>query len=435
MNSKKNYVGCMTAFVISAVAAGLIPGAELQIVQAGVQDWERKSEIGPPLVGAARMVYDQARHVTMLFGGFTTYGSPHFVGDTWEWNGLEWLRESVAGPSPRATFAMAQDSARGVTVLFGGEDGGISDFLGDTWEWDGEAWAQKCSLCAPGPRRGAAMVFDSARGVVVLFGGQTAIYDSSAFLGDTWEWDGATWTLRSDTGPSPRTGHMMAYDSDRGVTVMFGGGKLSARYDDTWEWDGNTWVLRCTACEPGPRIWHAMSYDSAKGVTVLFGGHNLGLLGDTWTWDGSGWAQLTTASTPSAREDHAMAYDADRQVTVLFGGNSVEGHVNDTWELLTDSDGDGVPDSEDNCPTVANADQADADGDGIGDACDNCPMVSNPDQSDIDHDGFGDACDPVPVPTVSEWGLAVLTLLGCTAGTILFGVRARKGVHQSADAV
>jgi Tol biopolymer transport system component len=41
---------------------------------------------------------------------------------------------------------------------------------------------------------------------------------------------------------------------------------------------------------------------------------------------------------------------------------------------------------------------------------------------------IGDACAPVPVPTVSEWGLAVLTLLGCTAGTILFGGRARKGV-------
>ncbi|MCP5153064.1 MAG: S8 family serine peptidase [Ectothiorhodospiraceae bacterium] len=35
-----------------------------------------------------------------------------------------------------------------------------------------------------------------------------------------------------------------------------------------------------------------------------------------------------------------------------------------------DSDGDGVPDSADNCPLSANPDQADGDGDGIGDACD-----------------------------------------------------------------
>lgn len=37
---------------------------------------------------------------------------------------------------------------------------------------------------------------------------------------------------------------------------------------------------------------------------------------------------------------------------------------------VTDTDGDGVPDSSDNCPTVANSDQADADGDGLGNACD-----------------------------------------------------------------
>ncbi len=35
-----------------------------------------------------------------------------------------------------------------------------------------------------------------------------------------------------------------------------------------------------------------------------------------------------------------------------------------------DEDGDGAPDSTDNCPFISNPDQADANGDGIGDACD-----------------------------------------------------------------
>jgi hypothetical protein len=41
-----------------------------------------------------------------------------------------------------------------------------------------------------------------------------------------------------------------------------------------------------------------------------------------------------------------------------------------------DEDGDGVPDEIDNCPGLANADQANSDSDAVGDACDPAPSVS-----------------------------------------------------------
>lgn len=61
---------------------------------------------------------------------------------------------------------------------------------------------------------------------------------------------------------------------------------------------------------------------------------------------------------------------------------------------LPDLDGDGIPDSVDNCKAVANKDQKDADSDKLGDACDNCAAIANPDQKDTDLDQIGDPCDP-----------------------------------------
>jgi Bacterial Ig-like domain/Thrombospondin type 3 repeat len=60
--------------------------------------------------------------------------------------------------------------------------------------------------------------------------------------------------------------------------------------------------------------------------------------------------------------------DTQGGVGSFAGGWSLE--LNNTSTTPTDSDGDGVADTEDNCPEVANADQADGDADGEGDVCD-----------------------------------------------------------------
>ena len=66
-----------------------------------------------------------------------------------------------------------------------------------------------------------------------------------------------------------------------------------------------------------------------------------------------------------------------------------------------DSDGDGEPDTTDNCPTVANAGQANNDLDGQGDACD----------SDDDNDGMPDSYEitnglnPLDDPLDTDAGL------------------------------
>uniref|UniRef100_A0A674AZ85 Thrombospondin-2-like n=1 Tax=Salmo trutta TaxID=8032 RepID=A0A674AZ85_SALTR len=59
-----------------------------------------------------------------------------------------------------------------------------------------------------------------------------------------------------------------------------------------------------------------------------------------------------------------------------------------------DIDGDEIPNEQDNCPYVYNNDQKDTDMDRVGDQCDNCPLLHNPDQvADTDNDLVGDQCD------------------------------------------
>jgi hypothetical protein len=94
------------------------------------------------------------------------------------------------------------------------------------------------------------MAYDSERGVTVLFGGYD-VYSGPVF-GDTWEWDGTTWTQQSNTGPSKRYDHAMAYDVARGVTVLFGGDSGHS-LGETWEWDGDrrAWWTNYGAGWPG----------------------------------------------------------------------------------------------------------------------------------------------------------------------------------------
>lgn len=61
------------------------------------------------------------------------------------------------------------------------------------------------------------------------------------------------------------------------------------------------------------------------------------------------------------------------------------------WKQASDADGDGISDSQDNCPFVANAGQEDIDSDSIGNVCD----------SDADNDGLANDVDDCDGPAVN----------------------------------
>ncbi len=72
-------------------------------------------------------------------------------------------------------------------------------------------------------------------------------------------------------------------------------------------------------------------------------------------------------------------YDKDRDDITINGKR--DRVICTTMTPLVDTDGDGVFDPSDNCPTFYNPGQEDADGDGVGDPCQNFPASANVDDT------------------------------------------------------
>ncbi len=251
--------------------------------------WTQIADTGPSARQALAMAFDPTASCVVLFGGAS--GSNVFA-DTWTWDGTEWTQVADTGPTARSGQALAYDDARKRLVLFGGRS--AANPLGDTWEWDGTEWTQVQDV-GPSARSAHAMAFDATASRVVLFGGAGA---NGAGLGDTWLWDGTEWTQAADTGPEPRAGSAMVAAT---TIVLFGGvnsidPKLAQAdriiYGDSWRCDGKAWT-KVQDIGPTPRWGHGMAFRSDTGRIVLFGGSSVfgpaedsslqaGVIRDTW---------------------------------------------------------------------------------------------------------------------------------------------------------
>jgi len=230
--------------------------------------WTQVGDTGPSPRTGHHLVYDSAGPSGVLFGGRSSSGALN--GDTWMWDGELWTQVADTGPDPRTGLQMAFDMARSQVVLFGGEAAGNA-LRRDTWEWDGQVWTQRDDT-GPTARRQHALTFDSTRGRVVLFGGDTG----GTTVGDTWEWDGTSWTQVADTGPDPCAGAAMTFDGS--AVLLFGGTESIAASNPpprlfglTWQWDGQHWTA-LQDIGPAPRWGHTIAFDSNRGRLVLFGG-------------------------------------------------------------------------------------------------------------------------------------------------------------------
>ena len=109
-------------------------------------------------------------------------------------------------------------------------------------------------------------------------------------FGDTWTYDGTVWTNRIIPSPSSRRGARIAYDSIRGVAVLFGGNDIAGGhtgngFNDLWEWNGQEWFQRFSSGPMDPRHSAGFAYDRYRDKLVLVGGSHPYDQGISDTWE------------------------------------------------------------------------------------------------------------------------------------------------------
>lgn len=235
---------------------------------------------------------------------------------SWSWLPLDTV--PIRGPNKGNESALAYDSDRKRTILFGGYTGG-SELPTDTWEWNGDMWTKAPLTTAPTGRYGAAMTYDSARHRVILFGGFGPNY---ALSSDVWEYNGSSWVkgAAGQNGPSGRYGLSMTFDSDHKKVIVFGGQDAAGLSNETWEYDG-AWKKMTPAHSPAGRTFAGLTYDSDRKVVVLNNGRGDSTdFVETWEYNGVDWTDKTAGANGSARSDFTLVYNPTKKRVVRLGG-------------------------------------------------------------------------------------------------------------------
>ncbi len=212
-------------------------------------------------------------------------------------------------PSSRERPATATDG--NVLYMYGGQSGTTTSTYANFWSFDGSNWTQLSATgAACGPRAGAVMAWDTARGKLVVFGGNGAGGVWTAYETTTWEWDAVNgWAqMAPATVPDGRwlTGGG-AYVP--GVGVVFHGGNakdsLGATYisNETWAWNGTNWNLLTNsgpAIQNGALVYRATSHDLIYFGGVLSGGTGSGAATYRYDVSANTWSLIPTATLPTS---------------------------------------------------------------------------------------------------------------------------------------
>jgi hypothetical protein len=326
-----------SSFLVLALVLGAVAPTAATHAADG---WFQQNVTTPAAIGP--MVYDFNRGGILMFNGT----------ETWTWNtaSATWTQLTpVHEPVMQGgDFAMAFDALRGVAVLIDSPPTSIpkpTDTL-STWLWDGTDWTQQQPAHSPTPRfdHSQNLVYDSNRGVTVLFSGQ---FSNDNSPGDTWEWNGIDWTQNTTAGGSvKRFRHCMTYDSDRSRVVLQGGeyangSATSELAFDTWQYDGTSWSVTNIPQTFFLSAGCSMTYDPELGRTINIARSN-GSSGPLtpFYWDGQTWTEV--GPTGPTMVQWRSAYDFGSNTVVVVGSDSFGGS-NQTWLLNPNPQGPPPP--------------------------------------------------------------------------------------------
>ncbi len=286
--------------VLSGSAGPLRAGGRDRVLSWSGARWEQITAPGPPTRGNRGGAYDSRRRLAIVTGGAARAANDssfEILGDSWVGTAAGWRRFLGSDLPPRDHQSMVFDEGRETVLLFGGIPGDRSTpWPSDTWEFGPTGWTRIATEGPPGRGR-TALVYDSKRRQVVLFGGvggEPAPGQPQPFFDDTWVFEEGGWRKVAEGGPRGRYAHGMVYDERAGVVLLYSGAAAhrDAPLSDMWQWDGSRWTeIRLTGPTPGYRYQPVMVYDRARGTTILYGGIQ-GSADDTWEWNGRQWKEI-----------------------------------------------------------------------------------------------------------------------------------------------
>ena len=188
---------------------------------------------------------------------------------------------------------MGFDAASSRLLLFGGRTraGGLVSVLGDTWSWDGSSWSQ---VSAPALRDAEPVgMARDARDQQLLLVTRRPIGPGPF---QTWTWTGSAWRLAVPFAPSIR---LVASDPASGSVLALAIDLQTGGWA-TWLWNGRTWIVHQPAAPPFVEEFSpVLASDPAHGDTVLveqpFLAEDGSQQGGTLVWNGSTWVSYPNA--------------------------------------------------------------------------------------------------------------------------------------------